>query len=275
MQHLSARMCAAALAVAATRCTLIPSWHCVAAAVMRASAFLLASAALLPLLGSHSIDVAAAQAEQFRFSPPSSPMVLSRTVFRELSGGQQVVVQRRFRVQFVPGGDGFILNGVPLDVSVEVPPSLARLGELERQRSDLGPFPIMVDGQGLIRSGPVNEDTNLLARKDSQQAAHGLIETAAMPAVRKREGEQLLSQLAIDPRTSPWPIDLFVASNGERRQHRSVALPGGDQGDIEVLLKVDKLLPCGMPASFERVITTQLAGTKRVSRELWKLEPAP
>ena len=201
-------------------------------------------------------------------------MVLSRTVIRELSGGQQVLVQRRFRVQFVPAGDGFMLTGVPLDVSVEVPPMLARLGELERQRGDMGPFPIMVDAQGLIHPTAARVDAAAQARKDGQQAAQGLIDTAAMPAMRKREGEQLLSELAIDPRTSPWPTDLFVASNGERRQHRSVVLPGGEQGEIEVLLKVDKLLPCGMPATFERVITTQLAGTRRVSRELWKLELA-
>ena len=242
---------------------------------MRASALLLAGAALLPILGAQSAPIAAAQAPQLQFSPPSSPMVLSRTVIRELSGGLQVLVQRRFRVQFVADGSGFILTGAPLDVSVEVPPMLARLGELERQRSDLGPFPIMVDGAGLIRPLPAPVDASLRARKDSQQAARGLIETTAMPELRKREGEQLLDQLALDPRTSPWPTDLFVASNGERRQHRSVVLPGGDQGEIEVLLKVDKLLPSGMPASFERVITTRLAGTQRVSRELWSLTSEP
>ncbi len=201
-------------------------------------------------------------------------MVLSRTITRELSGGQQVVVQRRFRVQFVPDGDGFMVTGTPLDVSVEVPPVLARLGELERQRSDPGPFPIMVDGQGLIQPAGARSDADLRARKDGQQTAQGLIDTTAMPVMRKREGEQLLGQLAIDPRISPWPTDLFVASNGERRQHRSVALPGGDQGEIDVLLRVEGLLPCGMPASFERIITTQLAGTRRVSRELWSLAPA-
>ena len=238
---------------------------------MRASALLLAGAALLPTLGAQSAFVAAAQTSQLRFLPPSSPMVLSRTVIRELSGGQQVLVQRRFRVQFVPDGDGFMLTGVPIDVNVEVPPVLARLGELERQRGDMGPFPIMVDAQGLIHPTAARVDADSRARKDGQQAAQGLIDTAAMPAMRKREGEQLLDQLAINPRSSPWPTDLFVASNGERREHRSVVLPGGDQGEIEVLLKVDKLLPCGMPASFERVITTRLAGTTRVSRELWSL----
>ena len=89
-----------------------------------------------------------------------------------------------------------------------------------------------------------------------------------------RQDEALLAQLASDPRTSPWPTDLFTASNGERHQHRTVALPDGSQGEVDVLLKVAVMLPCGMPASFERVVTTQLAGTRRVSRELWTLEPA-
>lgn len=241
---------------------------------MRASAFLLASVALLAVLGSQSANIAAAQAPQLRFSPPSSPMVLSRTVIRELSGGEQVLVKRRFRVQFLADGEGFVLTGVPIDVSVEVPPVLARLGELERQRSDQGPFPILIDSQGLIHLAIARKDADLLARKVGQQAANAMISAAPMPALRKREGEQMLGQLAIDPRTSPWPTDLFAASNGERRQHSTIALPDGSQGEVEVLLKVAGLLPCGMPASFERVITTQLAGTKRVSRELWTLEPA-
>ncbi len=185
------------------------------------------------------------------------------------------MVKRRFRVQFLPDGDGFVLTGVPIDVIVEVPPVLAMLGELERQRSDQGPFPISIDSQGLIQLEIAREDADLLTRKVGQQAANAMISAASMPAIRKREGERLLAQLASDPRTSSWPTDLFAASDGERRQHRTVALSDGSQGDIDVLLKVTRLMPGGIPTSFERVITTQLAGTKRVSRELWTLEPAP
>lgn len=202
-------------------------------------------------------------------------MVLSRTVIRELSGGEQILVKRRFSVQFLPDGEGFVLTGVPIDVSVEVPSVLAQLGELERHRSDQGPFPLLLDGQGLIHPATARKDADTVSRKVGQQAANAMISAAPMPAMRKREGEQLLGQLASDPRTSPWPTDLFAASNGERRQHRTVALADGSQGEVDVLLKVAKLLPCGMPASFERVITTQLAGTTRVSREVWTLEHAP
>lgn len=241
---------------------------------MKVSALLLAGvAALGPTLGSHWFFEAAAQAPHVRFAPPMAPMVLSRTVIRELSGGQQVLVKRRFRVQFEASADGFVLTGTPIDVSVEVPPILARLGELERQRSDSGPFPIMVDGQGMIHPAVDRKNADGTARKGGQQTALGMIDAAAMPAERKREGAQLLGQLATDPRNSPWPTDLFVASDGERRLHRSVALPDGSEGQIEILLKVGKLLPGGVPTVFERVITTQLAGTRRVSREVWSLEP--
>ena len=240
---------------------------------MKVSARLLASVALLSVLGTQSVFTAGAQASQTRFSPPNLPMVLSRTVIRELSGGAQIVVKRRFLVQFQRDGDGFLLTGTPIDVSVDVPPILARLGDLERQRSEQGPFPISLNGQGLIHIAGAPNNADVLARKRGQQTASEMIRAASMPEMRKREGEQLLAQLATDPRTSPWPSDLFAASNGERHQHRTVALSDGSQGEVDVLLKVAFLLPCGIPASFERVVITQLSGTRRVSRELWTLEP--
>jgi len=50
-------------------------------------------------------------------------------------------------------------------------------------------------------------------------------------------------------------------------------LADGSLGEVDVVLRVEKWLPCGMPALFERVITTDLSGTRHVSRELWSLEP--
>ena len=130
-------------------------------------------------------------------------MVLSRTVIRELSGGAQVLVKRRFRVQFQRHGEGFVLTGTPMDVSVEVPPILARLGDLERQRSEQGPFPILLDGQGLIHLASAPSDTGAVVRKRGQQAANAMIRAVPMLEDSKREAEQLLAQLASDPRTSP------------------------------------------------------------------------
>ena len=173
---------------------------------MRASVLLLAGvAALAPVLGAQWVDQASAQAPRAQFAPPTTPMVLSRTVIRELSGGLQIVVKRSFRVQFVQSAGGFMLTGTPLDVSVEVPPALAKLGELERRRSEAGPFPILLDSRGMIQIIADHTDAERVARRGGLQAAQGMIEAAPMAGDRKREGLQLLGQLATDPRTSPWP----------------------------------------------------------------------
>ena len=228
-------------------------------------------AALAPVASAQWQFAAMAQAPR-SFSPPTSPMVLSRTVIRELADGKQIVVKRSFRVQFVPSADGFMLTGTPIAVSVDVPPVLAQLGELERRRSDAGPFPIMIDNRGLIHNAMDGGIADPASRQEMKQAATGLVQGTALPAETKRGAVQVLGTMAADPRSSPWPTDLFVAHDGERRQHRSLTLGDGMAGEIEVLLKVYKWLPCGMPALFERIITTDLAGTRRVSREVWSLE---
>lgn len=200
-------------------------------------------------------------------------MVLSRTVIRELGDGKQIVVKRSFRVQFVAAPDGFVLTGTPIAVSVDVPPVLARLGELERQRSDSGPFPLLIDRRGLIHTTASSGPADAKARQDARQTATGMIQAAAMPDATKRDAVGMIGSMAADPHSSPWPTDLFIAHDSERRQHRSVTLSDGSLGDVDVVLRVGNWLPCGMPALFERVITTDLAGTRRVSREVWSLEP--
>ena len=240
---------------------------------MKRSALMLAGvAALTPLVMAQAHFAAAAAEVPRTFSPPTTPMMLSRMVIRELADGKQIVVKRSFRVQFVPTIDGFVLTGTPIAVSVEVPPVLARLGELERQRSDQGPFPLTIDRAGMIHAEAGTSDDRQ-ANQQARQAATGMIETAPLPGETKHDAIQVLGTMTAQPRSSPWPTDLFATHNGERRQHRSVALGDGLTGEVEVLLRVEKWLPCGMPARFERIITTQLAGTRKVSREVWSLEP--
>ena len=200
-------------------------------------------------------------------------MVLSRTVIRELADGKQIVVTRSFRVQFVAMANGFVLTGTPIAVSVDVPPVLAQLGELERRRSEPGPFPMSLDSLGFIHPAASGATADTGTRQVAKHAATGIIRAVAAPTETKRDAVGLLGAMAADPRTSPWPTDLFVAHDGERRLHRSLALADGSLGEIEVLLRVGKWLPCGIPALFERIITTKLSGTQRVSRELWKLDP--
>jgi len=228
---------------------------------------------MAPLTGAQFAAAASAESAA-PFSPPSVPLVLSRTVIRELSDGKQIVVKRSFRVQFVASGDGFVLTGAPIGVTVDVPPVLAGMAELERRRSEPGPFPLVIDSRGSIHAANVLETTDKHAREAARQAGSALLQGAAMPEQAKRDSIQALGTMAGDMRGSPWPVDLFNATDAERHQHRTVALADGSQGEVDVLVRVEKRLPCGMPAQFERIITTDLGGTRRVSREVWNLEPA-
>lgn len=200
-------------------------------------------------------------------------MVLSRTVIRELSDGKEIVVKRSFRVQFIASKNGYTVTGIPDGVTVNVPPVLERMADLERQRSEPGPFPLLIDSRGVIHDAGQGGLPDRQARENARRVGSGLLQAAPIADHAKAESIQLLGALASDPRTSPWPADLFSAKDPERRMHRTVALADGSQGEIDVVLRVGKWLPCGIPALFERVITTELGGTRRVSREVWSLAP--
>lgn len=229
-------------------------------------------AALLPVLLASSVGVAAPVAAQARFSPPSEQLVLTRTVTRQLSGGRQLVVTRRYVIQFVSDGLGYAVNGSQLDVAVEAPPVLNGLAEIERKRVETGLFPAWVDSAGAITRKQTGPQIDKPTAAMMSSAAQSLISSSNQPTERKQEGSFYLDQLTAHPGGSPWPADLFSAAPGERRQHRVVMLPDGGQGEVDVVVRVSRLLPCGLPTAFEREITTVLEGTSRVSLERWTLE---
>lgn len=237
---------------------------------MNFGAILLASAAAIaPVLAGHAYAQIDPPSSAARFAPPAIPLMLSRTVIRELSDGQRIVVTRRYKVQFVPSTGGYLLNGALIEVQVEAPPILAKLAEMERQRLDPAMFPIRFDAAGMIQPDAPPEGLGPRARRQLTKDAASLIAGSGLSATRQAEGSSLAGHLAAAAPTSPWPRDLFVTVEPERYQRRSIALPGGEQGEVEVVIRTSKLLPCGMPGLVERVITTSTAGTSRVSREVW------
>lgn len=236
------------------------------------SIMLAGAAALLPVLSASGASVPASAAAQAQFAPPSEQFMLTRTVTRNLSDGKQIIVTRRYVIQFVVDGLGYMLNGSQLDVAVQVPPMLSGLAEIERKRTESGLFPAWVDATGLIAQKPGAASHSDRAIADMGNAAQSLLSQSGLAADRKQESSLYLGQLTTQPAGSPWPADLFRATPGERHQHRVIALAGGGQGEVNIVVRVAPLMPCGLPTSFEREITTVLEGTSQVSRELWTLE---
>lgn len=240
---------------------------------MSARACLLAGAAvLLTALAPVELARADASGPAARFAPPVEQLMLSRTLIRELSDGKQIKVTRRYAVHFAPTEGGFLLDGKLVDVSVDVPPLLNGLADIERRRDDSGMFPVRIDSSGTILAGQGSTPLGRPAYDEMTARATSVLAGTGMPKENLQLGTRFVSQTLQAAPRSPWPADLLRIPPGEHRQSRTVALAGGAEGRIEVVTRVDALLPCGLPSSIERTIITLLAGTKRVSREIWTFQ---
>lgn len=241
---------------------------------MKLSAILGVSVAALALvpLGDAAGGAVADQAAR-QFVSPAGEIVLVRSLIRELSDGKQIVVSRRYRIRFVPIARGYRVEGDLLGVTVDAPPILANLADLERRRADPGLFPMELGNDGLLREqGPIPLDPRL--RAEAQVQASALLVTRADNTAGQADAGRVIGKLAQGGAASPWPADLFNANPGERRLERQVNLADGRIGAVEVVLRVDALLPCGLPRRFERTVTTQLPGSRTVSHEVFTFEDA-
>ncbi|MCC6927192.1 hypothetical protein [Novosphingobium sp.] len=242
---------------------------------MKARIVLLAgAAAMLPVLlpGSFAQAVEPPTAEQF--VPPRENLILSRTVIRELSDGNLIKVTRRYAVQFKPESGGYRLDGKLVNVVVEVPPVLNGLADIERRRDDSSMFPVFLDQRGAILVDAEGKPIDRQAHDQMASRASVLLAQSGMKPESLQMGTRVIGQAMTARAGSPWPTDLFLVRPGEHRQSRMVTLPGGAQGQIEVVTRVDRLLPCGLPQTIERTVVTLLSGSKRISREIWTFEPA-
>lgn len=228
------------------------------------------AAALLPAIAG---QVAAQPSELAArpFAPPESPLVLTRTVWRTLADGKEIVVRRRYAVRFSRQEDGFTLEGRLLDASVEAPPMLAALADIERQRSDAGLFPMRLDGAGRIRPGTPAESAPAVRRESAVAQAHGMLAASPLTLTQRQESGTFLRQLAAQGAAASWPVDLFNPTSAERVERRRISLPGGQEGEVAVSVKALGLQADGLPSEVERTVTTVLAGTARTSRERWTL----
>ncbi len=88
----------------------------------------------------------------------------------------------------------------------------------------------------------------------------------------KDEAESLIDQITKIGGAADWPLDLFNPARQSRQEKRRMALPGGAEGEISISVTVQGQLPSGLPQAVERTVITELAGTRKVTREQWLLE---
>jgi hypothetical protein len=235
--------------------------------------FLAGVAALLPVAMSAAMADAATSGTASIFTPPSTPLLLTRTLYRTLADGKQLVVTRRYAIRFSSDQGGYRVDGELLGAEVEAPPMLSGLAELERKRTDHGLFPARLDAQGMIREGGAGT-LDPQVRQQALARANAVIGDTAIPVEAKRERSGVLGQVATAQSPSAWPVFLFNPGERERVETRRVPLADGSEGQVEVRIRAQGLMPGGIAHMVERTITTRLAGTVRTSREVWTIDAA-
>lgn len=227
-------------------------------------------AALLPAtLGAQQAPSATQNTRHF--APPQNPLVLSRTVWRSLPDGKNIMVRRRYQVRIAADGDGYLVDGALLDTVVEAPPPVAMLADIERKRPDAGPFPLRLDRHGLITGTNAAPADSAARAEVARAAAQILNQTPQSAPLRGKSMDALNRVLASANGGTAWPVDLFNPARNSHHEVRRVPLPGGSQGEIDVSISVERPQLGQLPQQFERTVITRLDGSERISREVWTI----
>lgn len=208
------------------------------------------------------------------FVPPAGTLVLTRTLRRELPDRKQVVATRRYTVRIVPEGEGFRVDGNLLDVSVEVPPPLAALAEIERKRSDAGLFPFRLDARGMIISPAAPGDR--AAAQAAGNSARRSIATSPLGEADRQQATGFISQVVASGAMEAggkWPDDLFRPVFGQRSQTSRFDLPGGGTASVTTTVLARHGTAKGASDSIERTVLTETGGAKRITREIYTVAP--
>ena len=237
--------------------------------------FLAGVAAILPTAAAFPESATNQEAQVYQFSPPDVPLILTRTVWRSLVDGKEIISRKRYAVRIIADGDGFKVTGALFESTVEAPPPLAALAEMERRRSDPALLPIRLDPDGRILAAPGGFDP--AARQPGTRVAQRLVRSSNIAGADKDQADSLIDQIAKAGGIAQWPSDLFNPSRQSQHEQRRMALPGGNEGEIDVSITVHGQRQGGqwqggLPATVERTVVTELDGTRKVSREQWTFE---
>jgi hypothetical protein len=200
--------------------------------------------------------------------------MISRTVVRSLIDGKEVRATRRYLVWFrpEPEGSGWRLEGELRDVKVDVPPSLERFAELERNRTEPGFFPIRLDAAGRLvpRSDPPVGDGS---RAKAVALGEMMIAGSRMSPGARGQANTMLTQVVMaGTGGTAWPVDVFSPARADSVETRGITMPDGTRGSISVTIQAEGLIPGGLPQRVARTVLTDLGGSTRTTREIWTFE---
>lgn len=206
------------------------------------------------------------------FIAPAAPMVLTRVLRRPLADGQEVVSVRSYLLQFLPEAGRIRVDGSLLAVTVEAPPTLAPLAEMERRRSDDGIFPMWLDANGMLLPGAATRLPEPGRQQAVDRTANWLGGFPLSPAEEVQAMASVTTLGSSAAGRTPWPEDLFRPTAKSRREVRALSFA---HGEGEVTVESETTVADGLLVSYARSTVTEFAGERRVVTEEWLLTKAP
>ena len=226
--------------------------------------------ALGPLIGLVGLP-AQAQRSGSQFAPATTPYRLRRRIERELRDGATLIVERTWSVQFVPQGRGFRVDGEQSGVTVDAPPALSFLAQVERNRIDQNMFPLMLGSAGeIIGQSATRDDATLSVAIDKVRQRLAAASEQGMDA---EAGEEFLKHLqrAGEEALATWPTALFAPGELDVVHEREVALPAGRSGILTVRTLAASDPATGLMRQFERRVETRLGTRTKAGLERFSL----
>ncbi|RDC61182.1 hypothetical protein HME9302_02401 [Alteripontixanthobacter maritimus] len=214
------------------------------------------------------------------FDPPDTDLVLRRVLSRPLANPnpaarqEAIIVSRDWRIRFHRQERAYIVSGAQSAVNVDTPSSLAWLADKERARIADTQFPLALDAVGLIGDAGYPSEQHVL--NDAIRETRALLETASPPRPEVEAVRNYLVMLAANGAQllSRWPRDLFAPQRLQWRDARTIALPGGSEGTVEVTFDAETDSQTGMMARASRQVVTSIGTSHRTTSENWSLSAA-
>lgn len=232
---------------------------------------LIASAALAQLFALGWARPAMGQSGSARFAPAAGPYRLTRTVERQLGRAGKLVVARTWALTFTQQARGFGVTGAQTGVTIDAPPVLAPLAQIERERVEEAMFPLLLDGSGVMAARAAGRSDDAVA--EAVEAVRARLATQQFTAGDLALASQFMDSLqaAGHSALAAWPLDLFAPGNRSATDRREVALPGGTTGTLTIATTAAADPATGVMQHFERRIDTVVSGLTKTGKERFDL----
>jgi hypothetical protein len=205
---------------------------------------------------------------------PAGPMRLTRELVRELDDSIRITVRRGWVVGFAHQARGIVVLGTQVSASVDAPPNLAQLAQIEEQRDTQGMFPIMLTETGLVLASS-NAAATAQDIAAALRAAEKLIAARADSGTERDHLQRYLAEIhhTGSGQFETLPPDLFFPADTPQRRVETVILPGGLTGEFALSWKARAAPGTGWLMDCERQIVTRIDTLERRSREVWTMAP--